>query len=88
MFTGTIIVALAVFGDLNPFGETHYPLQFFLTPFFVWAALRFGSREAATAILLASAVAWGTLRGSAPFAAGRGTNRSCCSRRSWASRRS
>ena len=33
--------------------ETQYPLQFLLTPFFVWAALRFGSREAATAILLA-----------------------------------
>jgi diguanylate cyclase (GGDEF)-like protein len=70
MFTGTIIVALAVFAGLKPVGETHYPLQFVLTPFFVWAALRFGSREAATAILLASGVAWGTLRGSAPFVRG------------------
>jgi len=70
MFTGTIIVALAVFAGLKAVSETHYPLHFFLTPFFVWAALRFGGREAATAILLASAVAWGTLRGSAPFARG------------------
>jgi diguanylate cyclase (GGDEF)-like protein len=68
MFTATVIVALAVFAVLKPVGEIQYPLQFLLTPFFVWAALRFGSREAATAILLASAVAWGTLRGSAPFA--------------------
>ena len=71
MFTGTIMVALAVFGGLNPIGGPHYPLEFLLTPFFVWAALRFGSRDAATAIFLASAVAtWGTLRGSGPFAAG------------------
>jgi diguanylate cyclase (GGDEF)-like protein len=70
MFTGTIIVALAVFAGLDPVGESHYPLQFFLTPFFVWAALRFGSREAATAILLASLVAWSTLRGSAPSTGG------------------
>jgi len=69
LFTGTVIVAVAVFDGLNPVGETHYPLEFFLTPLFVWAALRFGSREAAIAILLASAVAtWGTLRGSGPFA--------------------
>jgi diguanylate cyclase (GGDEF)-like protein len=70
LFTATMFVALAVFADLKSLGETQYPLQFLLTPFFVWAALRFGSREAATAILLASVVAWSTLRGSGPFARG------------------
>ena len=53
------------------------------------AHLRHARLHLSTAILLASAVAtWGTLRGSGPFAAGTRTNRSCCSRRSWASRRS
>ena len=47
------------------------PLAFTLFPFLVWAALRFGPRGAATATLLAVAVAvWATVQGLSPFAGG------------------
>ena len=49
----------------------HPPLAFTLFPFLVWAALRFGPRGAATATLLAVAVAvWATMQGFSPFAGG------------------
>jgi diguanylate cyclase (GGDEF)-like protein/PAS domain S-box-containing protein len=42
----------------------HYPVYFLCVPVVVWAAFRFGEREAATASLLFSAFAvWGTLHG-------------------------
>jgi diguanylate cyclase (GGDEF)-like protein len=44
------------------------PLTFLCTPFLVWAAFRFGQREASAAIFILSAVAVvGTLRGYGPF---------------------
>jgi diguanylate cyclase (GGDEF)-like protein len=44
------------------------PLTFLCTPFLVWAAFRFGQREASAAICILSAVAVvGTLRGYGPF---------------------
>ncbi len=47
----------------------HYPVQYLVLPFLVWAAFRFGQREAATAVLLMCAIAgWGTLNGLGPFA--------------------
>src|SRR2546426_6577573 len=42
-----IVVGLAVFGGLFPSHVKNYPLEFFLVPFMVWAAFRFGPREAA-----------------------------------------
>lgn len=62
-------MALAVFDGLIPSPTKNYPLEFICIPLFIWAAFRFGTREAATAILLVSAIAtWGTLQGYGPFA--------------------
>jgi PAS domain S-box-containing protein len=63
-------VALVVFGGLVPAGFRQYPLTFLAIPPLLWAAVRFGRREAATAVvvLMAGAVG-GTMRGFGPFAA-------------------
>src|SRR5262249_33737943 len=54
-------------GILLPSGK-NYPLQYLCMPFLAWAALRFGQREAAVAMLVFSANAiWGTLVGSGPL---------------------
>lgn len=58
------LMGLAVFG--GPFQK--YPLEFLCIPPLVWAAFRFGQREAATATFVLSGIAlWGTLRGFGPF---------------------
>lgn len=62
------LVGQVVFGRLFPFAMKNYPLEFLCFPILIWAAFRFGQREAATAILLLSAIAIrGTLRGLGPF---------------------
>jgi diguanylate cyclase (GGDEF)-like protein len=56
-----------VFGGLFP-SRKDYPLEFVCIPFFLWAAVRFRAREAATAILVLSAIAIrGTVLGFGPF---------------------
>jgi diguanylate cyclase (GGDEF)-like protein len=63
------LLGQVVFGGLFPSETKDYPLEFLCMPLLVWAALRFGQREAATALLLLAAVAIaGTLRGLGPFA--------------------
>jgi diguanylate cyclase (GGDEF)-like protein len=63
LFTGQV-----VFGGLFSSDAKDYPLEFLCIPFLLWAAFRFGQREAGTAILLLSGIAiWGTLRGFGPF---------------------
>jgi diguanylate cyclase (GGDEF)-like protein len=58
-----------VFGGWFPSDTKDYPLEFLCMPILVWAALRFGQREAATALLFLSALAIrGTLAGFGPFA--------------------
>ena len=48
--------------------DTHYPLTFVPLPWLVWAAFRFGPREAATAAAVTSGIAvWDTLNGLGPF---------------------
>ncbi len=50
------------------FSKNH-PLTFLCTPPLVWAAFRFGPREAATSAVLLSGISiWGTLRALGPFA--------------------
>jgi signal transduction histidine kinase len=52
-------------------GAEAYPFEFpyVLYPLFIWAAIRFGLRGAATATaLVASLAIWGTARGGGPFA--------------------
>jgi protein-histidine pros-kinase len=53
-----------------------YPLAYGIFPFVIWAALRFGSRGAATATLVVSGIAvWGTVQQVGPFL-GRGLTES------------
>lgn len=56
-----------VFGNRLSAFEQSAPLKFLCIPFLLWAAFRFGRREAATATALLSAIAvWGTIRGGIP----------------------
>jgi len=62
----TIAVTFAVLGGLFP--SRHYPLAFLVWPVLIWAALRFGPREAATMILIVSVIGiYHTLHGVGPF---------------------
>jgi diguanylate cyclase (GGDEF)-like protein/PAS domain S-box-containing protein len=70
-----IIVGRIAFGGLLPFRDGSYPLEFLCIPLLVWAAFRFGEREAALATFVISAIAiWGTLNGLGPFAIGMRNN--------------
>ena len=63
-----LLVALAVFGNQSSFAIQNYPLEFLLVPVIIWAAYRFGQREAATMTVVISAIAtFGTLQGLGPF---------------------
>jgi diguanylate cyclase (GGDEF)-like protein len=69
MIVAFTAVALAVFGGRLGAGLENYPLEFMCMPFLLWAAVRLGRRETASAILvLAGVAAWGTLEGFGPFA--------------------
>ena len=62
----TALVTLALFGGLFP--SRHYPLTVLLWPVMIWVAFRFGPREAATALLIVSAIAIAqTLARAGPF---------------------
>jgi len=69
MLTVTLLlVGAVVFAALPPFDNPTYPLSFLVLPPLLWAALRFGSRETATATLLLGAIAIrGTIHGVGPF---------------------
>lgn len=63
-----VLVALATFGGLSPMSLTNSPLEFVVVPLVVWAAYRFGQREAASVTLVLSGIAvWGTIQGYGPF---------------------
>jgi diguanylate cyclase (GGDEF)-like protein len=62
-------IGLIVFGEVAPFQDNNPPLTFLCIPPVVWAAYRFGQREAVTASFLFSAFAVSaTLRGVGAFA--------------------
>ena len=66
LLVGTALVA---FGGLAPAAWRHYPLTFLAIPPLLWAAVRFGRREAATAVVVLMAMAvGGTMRGFGAFA--------------------
>jgi diguanylate cyclase (GGDEF)-like protein len=68
---GLLLVSEIVFCGLIFRGPQNYPLEYLCVPFLIWAALRFGPREASLVIVLLSGIAvWGTLHGSGPFAIG------------------
>ncbi len=63
-----VIVSALAFGGFFPSRTKDYPLEFLCIPILLWAAFRFGAREAATAVLLLSGIAIrGTLHGYGPF---------------------
>jgi diguanylate cyclase (GGDEF)-like protein len=69
LFIYLVIVSLMVFGALSIAGVKNYPLEYLCIPFLMWAAFRFGPREAATAMMILSGIAiWGTFHGYGPFA--------------------
>lgn len=66
---GLVVVCGAVFSGMLPAAASEYPLEYFCVPFWIWAAFRFGAREAATVVALSSVIAiFGTLHGFGPFA--------------------
>jgi diguanylate cyclase (GGDEF)-like protein len=68
LFVMLVWVGLLVFAGMFPSDIKNYPLEFLCVPFFLWAAFRFGRREAATAMAVLSGIAvWGTLHGFGPF---------------------
>jgi len=63
----TLIYALVVVAGIAAFWA-RYPLGFVSVSALIWAALRFGPRQTATAVLLLSATAtWNTVQGTGPF---------------------
>jgi len=69
LFACLVAIAMIVFADVLTPRTTNYPLEFLCMPFLIWAASRFGQREAALATVVLSAPAiWGTLHGFGPFA--------------------
>jgi len=66
-----LLVGQIVFGGFFLPGAKDYPLEYLCIPFLMWAAFRFGQREAATASLVLSGIAiWGTMHGLGPFVRG------------------
>jgi len=64
-----VVTEAAVFGDLLPAGARSYALDFMALPPLLWAALRFGPRETASAAFVLAGIAiWGTVHGFGPFA--------------------
>ncbi|MGC1366526.1 MAG: MASE1 domain-containing protein [Candidatus Acidiferrum sp.] len=69
LFLGLLTTGWAVFSGIFHSVLKNYPLEYLCIPFLIWAAFRFGPREAATAIcVLAGISAWGTVHGFGPFA--------------------
>jgi diguanylate cyclase (GGDEF)-like protein len=65
---GVVLASQVVFGAASPAAVRHYSLEFICIVPLLWAAFRFGPREAATAVLLLAALAiGGTLSGFGPF---------------------
>ncbi|HEX4001777.1 MAG TPA: MASE1 domain-containing protein [Candidatus Acidoferrales bacterium] len=68
---GLVLTAQIVFWGLFVPAPRNYPLEYLCIPFLIWAAIRFGQREAATVAAILSGIAiGGTLRGFGPFAIG------------------
>jgi PAS domain S-box-containing protein len=64
-----VALAAAIWGGLSPAPLRQYPLAFVAIPSLLWAAYRFGRREAASLLVVLAAIAvHGTLRGFGPFA--------------------
>ena len=63
-----IVTAELVFGGVAISGARAYPIEYLCIPFLLWAALRFGQREAiAVTVMLSGIAIWGTLHSVGPF---------------------
>lgn len=63
-----VTVSLVIFGGLFASVVRDEPVEFLCIPFLIWAAFRFGQREAATSLTVLAGIAiWGTMRGDGPF---------------------
>jgi diguanylate cyclase (GGDEF)-like protein len=68
LVTGLVLVAEIVFRGIFLNGAKGYPLEYLCIPFLLWAAMRFGQREASAVTAILSGIAtWGTLHGLGPF---------------------
>ena len=68
MLVVLVVASFVIFGGWLPAEFKGYPLEFMCVPILLWAAFRFGRREAATAAVVLSGIAiWGTLHGDGPF---------------------
>jgi diguanylate cyclase (GGDEF)-like protein len=66
-----VLAGQIVFNGVLLNSGKNYPLEYLCMPFLAWAALRFGQRESAVAMLVFSGSAvWGTLGGFGPFGRG------------------
>lgn len=69
LLVSLLAISALNFSGMFPYGGKHYPLAFVFIPFLVWAALRFGSRGAATFMTVVAALAInGTWHGYGAFA--------------------
>jgi diguanylate cyclase (GGDEF)-like protein/PAS domain S-box-containing protein len=70
LLAGLLTVSVMVFA--GPFAvRVHYPLEYTVFPFLIWAAIRFGVPGAAMANALTSGIAvWGTVHGFGPYGVG------------------
>jgi|RhiMetdeSRZDD1v2_1073273.scaffolds.fasta_scaffold13544_6 PAS domain S-box-containing protein len=69
VIASVVVAGGIVFDGLGPSNLANYPLEFLCIPPLVYAAFRFGQREAATCVaLLAGLAIVGTLGGHGPFA--------------------
>jgi signal transduction histidine kinase len=70
-FSLLCLVTWLVFQGAPAMAAPYYPLAFLTLSLLIWVAVRLGSRETITAVLLCIGIAiWGTLRGAGPFAMG------------------
>src|SRR2546425_5245863 len=69
LLAAVISTGLLLFGGLQDISLQNDPLAFLCFPVLIWAAYRFGPREATAAVLLLALIAdWGTVHGFGPFA--------------------
>src|SRR6266850_5940926 len=69
LLAGLFSTGWIVFGGRFHASLKNYPLEYLCIPFLIWAAFRFGRRQAATAICTLAVIAtWGTSHGFGPFA--------------------
>ena len=71
LLIGLLSISVLVFAGPFTGNPRHYPLEYTVFPFLIWAAIRFGVAGAAMANLVVSAIAVsGTLHGFGPFGIG------------------